>query len=113
MKSAKKEETPYLKIMEFSKEWVKLQFREFSSEDLKRAYFESGNPEVENTLVFGPVFRKLSADKLIFPHGTTNAKSKIANGRLMRTWISLEFKLRQKGNATKDKSLNLFTDGNN
>lgn len=102
------QQTPYERIMEFAIGWCKVQFREFSSEDLKKAFYASGNKTVEKPLVFGRVFQVLVNQERIFKHGFKKAEDKKLRGGIINTYISREFKERQKNNATKDKSLNLF-----
>lgn len=101
-------QTPYERIMEFAIGWVRVQFREFSAEEFKKAYFEIGNSEPEKRNIFGQVFMRLVKKKLIFIHGSKKGTSKSSRGGFINTYISREFKERQKNNATKDKSLNLF-----
>jgi len=92
----------------FARNWVEKQFKEFSSEEFKRDFYESGNLPPREPKIFGAVFKKLITEKLIFPHGTTMAKEKVAHGRLMRTYISLNFRLKQQQNRKQEQSLNLF-----
>lgn len=100
--------TPYETIMNFAIGWCKVQFKEFSSEDLKRAFYGAGNKTIQKPLVFGRVFQVLVNQEKIFKHGFKKAEDKKLRGGIINTYISREFKERQKNNATKDKSLNLF-----
>jgi hypothetical protein len=97
----------YNKIFSFAEQWVKTQFKQFSSDDLKEAYYLAGNPIPVEPKVFGGVFSSLSKGKLIFHFGFTKSKHKIAHGRDLKTWISLEFKNRQKQNASNKTNLKL------
>lgn len=104
------QQTQYEIIMEFAIGWCKVQFKEFSAEEFKKAYFEDGNPEPEKKNIFGQVFMRLVKQKLIFIHGSKKGTSKSSRGGFVNIYISREFRERQKNNATKDKSLNLFED---
>jgi len=97
----------YNRIFSFAEAWVKLQFKWFSSDDLKEAYYLAGNSAPEEPRVFGGVFSSLSKGKLIFPLGYTTSKNKVAHGRPLRTWISLQYKQRQQGNAANKTNLKL------
>lgn len=98
----------YLAIFNFAEGWVKKQFKVFSADDLKEAYFANGGSKPHQPSVIGAVFRDLSKGKLIFHHGCTVSKNKVAHGRMLRTWISLEYKLRQSNNASNNTNLKLF-----
>lgn len=97
----------YHKIFSFAEVWIRSQFKQFSSDDLKEAYFESGGEVPNEPRVFGAIFRDLSKAKLIFPLGYTTSKNKLAHGRPLRTWISLQFKQRQANNASNKSNLKL------
>jgi hypothetical protein len=97
----------YMKIFSFAEAWIKLQFKSFSADDLKEAYYNAGNPVPVEPKVFGGVFSSLSKGKLIFHHGFTKSKHKIAHGRDLKTWISKEFKMRQQNNASNKSTLKL------
>jgi hypothetical protein len=47
-------------IFMFAIDWVKIQFKSFTSESLKDAYYSEGNPHPVEPRVFGSVFRELS-----------------------------------------------------
>ena len=95
------------KVFSFAKIWVKKQFKVFDANDFKRAYLDAGNEMPINVNVFGGVFSSLAKSGLIFHHGAINSKTKESKGCLIRTWISLEFKQRQKENATNKNNLKL------
>ena len=67
----------YHKIFSFAQDWIRNQFRQFSCDDLKDAYFGSGGDIPSEPRVFGAIFRDLSKEKLIFPLGYTISKNKI------------------------------------
>ena len=99
--------TDYNKIYSFAEIWAKSRFKWFSSDDLKEAYYESGGETPREPKVFGGVFRMLSKNKLIFPFGYTTSRNKVAHGRMLRTWISLQYKERQQNNASNNNNLKL------
>lgn len=95
------------KIFGFAELWVKTQFRWFSADDLKEAYYSAGNLPPQQLNVFGAVFSNLSKSKLIFHFGFTKSIHKVAHGRDLKTWISKEYKLRQANNASNKTNLKL------
>lgn len=95
------------KIFSFSESWVKKQFKVFSADDLKEAYYLEGNLPPQQLNVFGAVFSNLAKAKFIFHYGFTKSKHKVAHGRDLKTWISLELKNRQKQNASNKTNLKL------
>ena len=97
----------YCLIFDFAEIWVKTQFRWFSSDDLKEAYYLAGNPIPVEPKVFGGVFSTLAKGKLIFHFGFTKSKNPAAHKRDLKTWISLEYKQRQQRNATNNNNLKL------
>ena len=98
----------YLKCLSFSREWVSKQFKPFSSEDLKQAYFELGNEEPRQPSIFGAVFNALSKENRISHYDYVTAKNKQAHGRILRRWISAEYSEKQRQNASKkEQSLKL------
>jgi len=97
----------YNKVLLFAQIWVKKQFKVFDANDFKRAYLDAGNEMPKQINVFGAVFSNLAKSELIFRYGVATSKTKEAKGCLIRTWISLEFKLRQKENATNKNNLKL------
>jgi len=99
--------TDYMLIFDFAENWVKLQFKWFSSDDLREAYYLAGNPIPEKPSVFGAVFNHLAKGKLIFHFGWTISRSERSHKRDLRTWISLEYKQRQQRNATNNNNLKL------
>jgi len=96
----------YCKIFDFAVVWVKKQFRVFDANDFKKAYLEV-HPMPQQVNLFGAVFSNLAKEELIFHQGATNSKTPESKGCLIRTWISLEFKQRQKNNASNNSNLKL------
>jgi hypothetical protein len=88
----------------FAMTWVQSQFKSFTSEDLKEAYFGAGNEPPREPRVFGAVFNKLSKAGLIFKQDWVYSKNPICHARPMRSWISLEFKQKQQSNAIRNKN---------
>jgi hypothetical protein len=99
--------TDYTKIYLFSVGWVKNQFKLFSSDDLKKAYYESGGIAPERLNVYGAVFSNLAKNKLIFHKGFTTSSNPVAHGRDLKTWISKEYKMKQAENASNKSNLKL------
>lgn len=99
--------TDYNRIFSFAEQWVKSQFRWFSADDLKEAYYSAGNPAPVEPKVFGGVFNSLSRASFIYHFGYTKSKNKAAHGRDLKTWISKEYKERQKNNASNKNNLKL------
>lgn len=91
----------YFKCLGFAREWVKIQFKPFTSEDLRKAYFEFGNEELRQPSIFGAVFNNLNKESRILHHDYTSAKNKQAHGRILRRWISAEYSNKQRENASK------------
>ncbi len=85
--------------------WIQKQMKPFTSEHLKEAYFLYGaEPPLEGR-VFGAIFNKLSHDCKIFKTGNwVCSKNPISHGRPMAEWISYAYRLKQQGNATKNKN---------
>lgn len=88
----------YSKLYSFASEWVKTIHKAFSSEDLKKAYFDAGNEQPRQLNIFGAVFNALSKEKAIYKKGVTCAKLPQAHHRLLNTWISKEYRLQQQKN---------------
>lgn len=104
VRMANKEE--YCKIFNFAVLWVKKQFKVFDANDFKKAYLEE-NDMPKQVNLFGAVFSNLAKEELIFHQGATNSKTPESKGCLIRTWISREFKQRQKNNASNNSNLKL------
>ena len=92
--------------LDLARKWVSTQFKSFSSEDFREhCNLILGVPKQPS--VFGAVFRALLNEKLIFAHSYSTAKNKQAHGRIIRIYISKEFKERQKNNASNNSTLKL------
>lgn len=99
----------YLGCLGFAREWVSIQFKPFTSEDLKKAYFDFGNEEPRQPSVFGAVFNTLSKESRILHYDYVSAKNKQAHGRILRRWISKTYSDKQRENASrKESTLDLF-----
>lgn len=96
----------YCTIFDFAVEWIKVQFRVFSANDFKKSYLEK-NPMPQQVNVFGSVFNNLAREGLIFKQGAINSTTPESKGCLIRTWISREYKERQKNNASNKTNLKL------
>jgi len=93
------------RLCAFAEEWVKKQMKPFTAEDLKKAFFNQGNAPPSQPSVFGVPFRKLSKNHLIFDTERTQKSTfKEAHQRPLRVWISKEYSLIQKANASKQNS---------
>lgn len=101
----------YLRLYSFASVWVSTQMRPFTSEDVKQAFYEAKNKPPEQVNVFGAVIRNLSKDSLIFENGFVTAKIKAAHCRILRVWISKEYRLKQQSNsmAQMRSQLKIFT----
>jgi len=96
-------------LLIFANSWVRTQFKAFSSEDLKKAYFATGNDEPLEPRVFGSVFRALSKDGLIFKHSFELSKNPKCHSRPQQLWISYEYRAKQQKNRSiVDPGFNLF-----
>jgi len=95
---SRKHSIDYAQLFLFACEWVKIQMKPFTSEHLKKAYYEANYPEPIQPNIFGSVFYNLSKQDRITEHGAQKARLKVAKGRLLRTWISREYRLKQRGN---------------
>jgi len=97
----------YLKAYSFALEWVKKQFKPFTSEDLKPAMFKSiGVPEEQR--VIGTIFRQMNKLGLIKRHGFGIYKAKQGHGKPVSIWISKEYSLTQQRNRISKDQFNLF-----
>lgn len=104
---AEANKTDYTKIFDFAVVWVKSQFRVFDANDFRKAYLEAGNQMPCQRNVIGSVFNNLAKESLIFRHGAKNSTTPESRGCLIRTWISLEFKMKQQSNASNKNNLKL------
>ncbi|MNQ74855.1 hypothetical protein D3C85_896240 [compost metagenome] len=100
----------YSLSLDLARRWVSEQFKIFSSEDF-RNHCELVLGISNEPRVFGAVFKALIEEKRLSVYGTSTAKNKQAHGRLIRTYISREYSLKQSKNARKEQTLNLFENG--
>lgn len=98
------------KLYAFAENWVKIQMKPFTADDLKTAFFKQGNAPPRQPAVFGAPFRKLSKEHLIFDtERTVKSKNPNAHQRPLRVWISNEYRLKQqKCRKIEHKTLELF-----
>ncbi|APZ82898.1 hypothetical protein [Flavobacterium phage FL-1] len=98
--------TDYTKIFNFAVVWVKSQFKVFSANEFKKAYLEENEAPIQPN-VFGSVFNNLAKEGFIFRHGAKNSETPESKSCLIRTWISLEYKMKQQNNASNKNNLKL------
>jgi hypothetical protein len=99
----------YLTALAFAEEWIKNRFKSFSSEDLKEAFYEAGNPEPNEPRVFGAVINELKKQNLIKFHSYQIYKSRAGHGRPSTVWISKVYSEKQSANRKLDTTqINLF-----
>jgi hypothetical protein len=99
----------YEQVILFAQNWVKKQFKGFTSENLKEAYYSHGNLKPIEPRVFGAVFRELSKEGLIFKNGFELSKNPKCHSRPQQIWISKEYRLKQQNNRKVDhQTLGLF-----
>lgn len=94
-----KHSADYLRLHSFAYNWIKTQMRPFTSEDLKKAFYEAKNEPPEQVNIFGALFHSMSKAGLIYENGFVRAKIRAAHGRVLRVWISKEYRLKQQGNS--------------
>lgn len=99
--------TDYQKLFAFAVLWVKTKMYPFTSEDLKTAYLAEHEPPRQPN-IFGAAINAMACKKLIYEAGTATAKLKKAHGRLLRKWISHEYRLHQQVKAQGVKPMTLF-----
>lgn len=97
----------YCSLFNFAVVWVTKQFKVFDANDFRKAYLEAGNEMPKQRNVIGAVFNNMAKEGLIFRYGATDSKTPESKGCLIRTWISLEYKERQKNNASNKNNLKL------
>lgn len=98
----------YNDILQFATVWTQTQFKAFTSEELKSAYYLSGYSVPNETRVFGAVFRQLSRNGLIFRHGFKISENPVCHSRPQTCWVSYAFRLKQQQNRTQDITIDLF-----
>lgn len=98
----------YKTILVYAYEWVKNKMRPFTADDLRNE-FEKNNTAPKQPKIYGAVFNSLCKEGLIFENGTTTSSRPAAHGRLIRKWISKEYRNQQSANRKKpDNQFNLF-----
>lgn len=93
----------YKSCLVLAREWSSSQFVVFSCENF-REYVSQILGEPENANVFGMLFKTLVKEKRIILFGTSTATNKKSKGRLIRTYISKEYSIKQSKNAVKNKN---------
>lgn len=97
----------YLKALLFAENWVANHYKEFSSEDLKEAYYIDNEPPFEPR-VWGAIIRKLAKNNRIFKHDIGFYKNPKGHGKPIVIWISMEFRKKQQSNALNKTQQKLF-----
>lgn len=92
----------YFRALLFAEKWVSNQYKEFSSEDLKDAFYIE-NEQPNEPRVWGAIMRKLSKENRIYKHDVGVYKNPIGHGKPIFLWISHEFRMKQQSNAIKNK----------
>ena len=100
-----KENNPdeYDHLYQWAATWVATQMRPFTAEDLKKAYYLSGNAAIRQPNVIGTVINGLSHAGRIKHNGYAKATIKAAHGRVLMEWISREYSARQSYNRSSAK----------
>lgn len=88
----------YQKLYLFASAWVKTCMKPFTSEDVKQAFYDAGNPIPRQLNVFGAVINALAKERAIKKNGVATAKCPSAHRRLLHQWISHEYSLKQSTN---------------
>lgn len=83
--------------------WVAKQMKPFTAEDMKKAYYNTGNPAIRQPNIIGSVISKLASFHRIKQNGYTRATIKAAHGRTIIEWISREYSARQAQNRSSAK----------
>lgn len=86
-----KNDKTYLDLYQFATLWIKSQYRTFTSEDLKLAFFKQypeANIYYNN---FGKVMQEMHRNKLISKNGYCQAKLPLANSRIITMWLSCHY----------------------
>lgn len=91
------------RLYQWAAEWVAKQMKPFTAEDLKKAYYNGGNPAIMQPNVIGSVVSKLASVDRIKRNGYTKATIKTAHSRVIIEWISREYSARQSYNRSSLK----------
>lgn len=100
----------YLKALGFSIEWVKIQMKPFTSEELKNAFYALGNAPPKEPRIFGSVIVELKKLGLINSNGFRKSNNPVCHGRPQQIWLSVNYQLKQQSNEKKESTLDLFKD---
>jgi len=93
----------------FAKEWVSKRFKSFTSDDIRKAFLDSGNQHPRHHNAWGGCINRLSEKKLIFETGeSVKSQRPEAHNRKLPVWISKEFRLKQQSNRKQESTLDLF-----
>lgn len=102
MRKLKPKTPEYLTLYSFAMNWVKMQMKPFTCEDMKNAFLMQHQPIV-NVNLYGLVMNALKREGLVLKNGISKAKLQPAHGRLMHKWISKEYSIQQANNRTLPK----------
>jgi hypothetical protein len=105
-----KNNQPFSKIyFEFAKDWVSKRFKSFTSDDIRKAFLDSGGLPPRHHNAWGGCLSQLSNKGLIFDtEKKVKSNRSEAHNRELRIWISIEFKAKQQSNGKKEASLDMF-----
>ena len=81
----------YLDLYQFATLWIKSQYRTFTSEDLKIAFFKQYPEANIHYNSFGKLMQELHRNKLIKIKDTTSAILPLSHGRLIRVWLTVHY----------------------
>ncbi len=91
---------------DYACKWVSEKMKPFTSEDLSEdMYLVLGTPNEPRVL--GAVFRRLNKEKRIKHNGYVTYKKKQGHNKPSSQWLSMEYSLRQKNNASNNSTLKL------
>lgn len=89
----------YLHALSFARDWVKTQFKKFSSEDLREAYYLK-NSKAREERFWGAVMNTLKKEGAIKFHSYQKYKDPVGHGRPSTVWISKVYAQKQQKNRT-------------
>jgi len=98
----------HIKALGFAIEWVKIQMKPFTSEELKNAFYALGNEPPGECRIWGSVILELKKLGLITANGFRKSTNPICHGRPQTIWLSKNYQLKQQQNRKQEQSLNLF-----
>jgi len=99
----------YNLLYDFAKEFVKSTFKPFTSEDIRKSFFEK-HPDLKWNVItgFGSVIKQLKSEGLIKSNGYATSTLKQAKSRIVRVWISREYSEKQQQNRSIKEQLKLL-----